>query len=142
MGSRRNFFVYYIIGSRITYRSKRIPRSSDSFLREVRNCQFANDDAIRSFPSALHPHFKPTTQSTAQVSYKMLRSALTRSSRSLVSPRSIPSSVRFASTALKEVLYTAKSSATGSRAAGVATHEDTGLKLDLQMPKGKPHSTR
>ena len=68
----------------------------------------------------------------------MLRSALTRSSRSLVSQRFPSSSVRFASTALKEVLYTAESSATGSRAAGVASNEQTGLKLDLQMPKGKP----
>ncbi|GAA5874926.1 hypothetical protein JCM16303_004945 [Sporobolomyces ruberrimus] len=70
----------------------------------------------------------------------MLRDTITR-----VLINSQRASVRHASTALKEVLYTAESSATGSRAAGVASNKATGLKLDLQMPKemggaGKPNT--
>ncbi|GAA6017010.1 hypothetical protein JCM11491_006128 [Sporobolomyces phaffii] len=75
----------------------------------------------------------------------MLRTVLARSTRILVSssPRA---SVRYASGGgLKEVLYVAKSSASGSRAAGVAQNHETGLKLDVAMPKemggsGKPNT--
>ena len=67
----------------------------------------------------------------------MLRTSATRSLRAAVTG-SQRSSVRYASTGLKEVLYTAESRASGSRAAGVASNDATGLKLDLAMPKGEP----
>ncbi|GAA5822303.1 hypothetical protein JCM10212_001582 [Sporobolomyces blumeae] len=75
----------------------------------------------------------------------MLRTVALRSAR-LVHPRGSSSAhlVRFSSTTpLNEVLYTAESSASGSRAAGVAENKQTGLSLNLAMPKemggsGKP----
>ncbi|GAA5986957.1 hypothetical protein JCM5350_000922 [Sporobolomyces pararoseus] len=71
----------------------------------------------------------------------MFRNTIARSTRTLVNAQR--SSVRTYSK-LSETLYTAESSASGSRAAGVASNNATGLKLDLAMPKemggaGKPN---